>query len=43
METIRKGSRGDADRLLQEILNTLGYECGKTDGIFGKNTLFFTY
>ncbi|MBO7358660.1 MAG: peptidoglycan-binding protein [Clostridia bacterium] len=39
METIRKGSRGDAVRLLQEILNTLGYECGKTDGIFGKNTL----
>lgn len=39
METIRKGSRGDAVRLLQEIMNTLGYECGKTDGIFGKNTL----
>ncbi len=39
METVRKGSRGESVKLLQEILNGLGYECGKIDGAFGKNTL----
>ncbi len=39
METVRKGSRGESVKLLQEILNSLGYECGMTDGVFGKNTL----
>ena len=39
METVRKGSRGESVKLLQEILNGLGYECGMTDGVFGKNTL----
>ena len=39
MDTVRKGSRGETVRLLQETLNKLGCNCGKTDGIFGKNTL----
>jgi lysozyme len=36
--TIKSGSRGDAVRLLQERLKELGYECGKSDGIFGQKT-----
>ena len=32
------GSRGDAVRKLQELLNALGYDCGSVDGIFGNKT-----
>ena len=32
------GSRGDEVVQLQETLNTKGYWCGATDGIFGPNT-----
>ena len=32
------GSRGDAARKLQELLNALGYDCGSVDGIFGSKT-----
>ena len=32
------GSRGDAVRRLQELLNALGYDCGSVDGIFGSKT-----
>ena len=38
---LRKGSRGDAVKQLQEKLIKLGYDCGPdgADGIFGKGTL----
>ena len=38
---LRKGSRGDAVKELQEILMAKGYDLGKwgADGIFGKQTL----
>lgn len=32
------GSRGDAVRKLQELLNAKGYTCGNVDGIFGSKT-----
>lgn len=32
------GSRGDAVRKLQEMLNAKGYTCGNVDGIFGSKT-----
>ena len=32
------GSRGDAVRKLQELLNALGYDCDSVDGIFGSKT-----
>ena len=32
------GSRGDAVRKLQELLNVKGYTCGSVDGIFGSKT-----
>ena len=35
---LRTGSRGDAVRKLQELLNALGYDCGNVDGIFGSKT-----
>ena len=35
---LKKGSRGDAVRELQETLNRLGYDCGSADGIFGEKT-----
>ena len=35
---IRTGSRGDAVRKLQELLNAKGYTCGSVDGIFGSKT-----
>ena len=35
---LRTGSRGDAVRKLQEMLNTKGYDCGSVDGIFGSKT-----
>lgn len=36
--TLRKGSRGDDVKKLQETLNALGYDCGTVDGIFGAKT-----
>ena len=35
---LRIGSRGDAVRKLQEMLNAKGYTCGSVDGIFGSKT-----
>ena len=35
---LRRGSRGDDIRALQQRLNELGYNCGRADGIFGKQT-----
>ena len=36
--TLKKGSRGDAVKQLQEFLNAKGYPCGMADGIFGQKT-----
>lgn len=36
---LRKGSRGEDVRELQQRLNASGYSCGKADGIFGQKTL----
>lgn len=36
--TCRKGARGNITRLIQERLNSLGFNCGKVDGIFGAGT-----
>lgn len=36
--TLRKGSRGDDVKKLQETLNALRYDCGTADGIFGAKT-----
>ena len=38
MPLLHTGSRGDAVRTLQEKLNSLGYNSGAVDGIFGANT-----
>ena len=35
---LRTGSRGDAVRKLQELLNAKGYTCGSVDAIFGSKT-----
>lgn len=37
--TLRQGSTGSDVRELQTKLNSLGYDCGKVDGIFGTKTL----
>ena len=36
--TLRKGNSGEQVRELQELLNSLGYDCGVADGIFGTKT-----
>ena len=36
---LRKGSRGEDVRELQQRLNASGYSCSKVDGIFGQKTL----
>lgn len=36
---LRKGSRGEEVRELQQRLNASGYSCGMIDGIFGQKTL----
>ena len=36
--TLKVGSRGDDVKRLQENLNTLGFDTGKPDGIFGNGT-----
>ena len=38
METLKRGSKGDSVKKLQEKLNQLGFNCGEADGIFGINT-----
>jgi len=38
MTTLRKGSRGTQVKVLQFLLNELGYDCGEADGIFGSKT-----
>lgn len=35
---LAKGNKGQEVRLLQTLLNAVGYSCGKVDGIFGSNT-----
>ena len=35
---VYRGSRGDAVRRLQELLNKKGFDCGAADGIFGSKT-----
>ena len=37
-QTLRVGSRGTQVKYLQRNLNTLGYNCGAVDGIFGYGT-----
>ncbi|MEM4995043.1 N-acetylmuramoyl-L-alanine amidase [Priestia sp. SB1] len=36
---LKKGSKGNDVKALQEKLNKLGFDCGEADGIFGKATL----
>lgn len=36
--TLRRGSRGNDVRELQNALNRIGYNCGRADGIFGGGT-----
>ena len=36
---LKKGMRGEDVRALQELLNSLGYNCGAADGVFGRKTL----
>lgn len=36
--TLRKGARGNITKIMQQRLNSLGYSCGKADGIFGSDT-----
>ena len=35
---LKNGSKGDIVKLIQQILNKLGYNCGKADGKFGDKT-----
>lgn len=39
MNTLRNGSKGKQVKLLQFLLNEIGHDAGKADGIFGSNTL----
>ena len=36
--TVRQGARGNITKWIQNKLNSLGYNCGNADGIFGNNT-----
>ena len=38
VSSLKRGSKGDAVRTLQENLNKLGYNCGSVDGKFGAAT-----
>ena len=38
MKTVKKGAHNTNVIVLQELLNKLGYDCGKPDGIFGSKT-----
>ena len=37
-DMLMRGSKGDAVKSLQEMLNKLGYNCGEADGKFGSKT-----
>ena len=37
-QTLRQGSRGGQVKILQEKLNSLGFNAGKVDGSFGPKT-----
>ncbi len=37
--TLKKGSKGEAVKRLQENLQQMGYDPGTVDGIFGPNTV----
>lgn len=39
MQTQKNGSKGTQAKVLQFLLNAKGYDCGKVDGIVGKNTV----
>ena len=39
MNTLKNGSRGTQVKVLQFLLNELGYDCGEADGIFGSKTM----
>ena len=39
MATLKKGSKGDDVKKLQEKLNKLGYDCGTADGVYGNSTV----
>ena len=36
---LKKGSRGEAVKTMQTMLNAASYSCGSADGIFGNKTL----
>lgn len=38
MITLKQGMRGEDVKILQEALNSKGFNCGKADGIFGAKT-----
>ena len=38
MQTLRNGSKGTQVKVLQWLLNTLGFDCGTIDGDFGSKT-----
>lgn len=38
LNTLRKGYKGEQVKTLQRLLNAMGYDSGKVDGIFGENT-----
>lgn len=38
LNVLRRGSKGDQVRTLQQLLNANGYSCGTPDGDFGSNT-----
>lgn len=38
MAVLKNGSRGNAVKELQQMLNNAGFDCGKADGIFGAKT-----
>lgn len=40
---IKQGTRGEITRLLQEKLNSLGYDCGECDSIYGNRTAMAVY
>jgi len=37
--TLKKGNTGDRVKQLQDALNAAGFECGTSDGVFGKKTV----
>lgn len=39
MRTLRKGDSGEDVRTLQTLLNSIGFNCGTADGIYGTKTV----